>query len=303
MKYSVLLSLVFSFTVFAGGSKRPHFEAKINTPLDKVIIIGIDGLGSRNLKSRSLRGKTPNIKRLREMSAWTHSATIDRENFSGPNWAGIFTGSGSKVTGVNSNKCVKSKVPTIFDLIKSRRKDLKIDFIYEEWTPVTCYAQDTKNYDTLTRFTDPETITDKAVEIINTKNFNLINLYYVEVDESGHRTVGNSKEYNAEVIKVDKAIGRILDSLKNNDLLSSTLIIMVSDHGHFRVVNGHSTRLHKVPLYISGPGVVRGKMRNGILKHKVLRNLHVAPIIAHFLGLSTPTSWEYGILPYKKYFK
>lgn len=66
----------------------------------------------------------------------------------------------------------------------------------------------------------------------------------------------------------DNDVKNIMDNLKKDGLLANTIVFFFSDHG-----NDHSLR-HKqfcyeggvhVPLIISGPGIVRGKVRNELV--------------------------------------
>jgi predicted AlkP superfamily pyrophosphatase or phosphodiesterase len=296
MKYLALM-LTLVVTQAHGDSGLTRTESKVN----RIIFIGVDGLGSTNLNSRKLKGKLPNFQKLKQLSAWSDRVSIDRRNFSGPNWAAIFTGSSSKVTGVKSNECVKSKVPTIFDIVKNQRPNMKIDFLYEDWKPVTCYTQNLNNYHTRIGYNETDDLTENILTKINSKDFDFLTVYYGQVDVSGHNHRGNSSEYNAEVIKVDKALGDILDALEKNNLIDETLLILTSDHGHFKIFRGHSTPFHKVPLFIMAPGMKKGFMKTKRCKKKKLRNAHVAPIIAHFLGLKVPESWQYSVNPLLKF--
>jgi choline-sulfatase len=72
-------------------------------------------------------------------------------------------------------------------------------------------------------------------------------------------------EYYAHVTFLDAQIGRILEALENSGKASNTYIILTADHGLAVGQHGlmgkqnlydHSTRM---PLLISGPGVLRGK--------------------------------------------
>jgi arylsulfatase A-like enzyme len=70
--------------------------------------------------------------------------------------------------------------------------------------------------------------------------------------------------YRAEVRRVDRGIERLLGALDRRNLLQSTLVVILSDHGegfspHIGRIH-HGGRLHadliRIPLMIAGPGVV-----------------------------------------------
>ncbi len=67
-------------------------------------------------------------------------------------------------------------------------------------------------------------------------------------------------EYYANVELLDDCVGGLMDGLKRNNLLDSTLIIFSSDHGfayHRGKVSAYPAGLH-VPIIVQGPGVEKG---------------------------------------------
>ena len=59
----------------------------------------------------------------------------------------------------------------------------------------------------------------------------LIFAYFPATDEMGHRYGPFSRQYRKSLLNVDEQIGRICAALEANDLLESTYLIFVSDHG------------------------------------------------------------------------
>lgn len=77
--------------------------------------------------------------------------------------------------------------------------------------------------------------------------------------------------YDAEILFMDKEIGRVIDELKSRDLYDSSWIIVTSDHGeHF---GEHDLEVHGFSLY---EGVVRGVL---IIKPPANVSLNVDPEI------------------------
>lgn len=71
--------------------------------------------------------------------------------------------------------------------------------------------------------------------------------------------------YNAEVMTVDRAIGRLLEQLAQQNLLENTVIAVTADHGAEFLDHGqfgHGRQLHEesvhVPLLLTGPGTQQG---------------------------------------------
>lgn len=59
----------------------------------------------------------------------------------------------------------------------------------------------------------------------------LITMYFDAADTYGHNFGPDSKEVNLAIMKLDSLIGKLFEGLKNINLIDSTNIIIVSDHG------------------------------------------------------------------------
>ncbi len=102
--------------------------------------------------------------------------------------------------------------------------------------------------------------------------------------------------YDAEMRRVDRLFGRMLDLLRERGLLDSTLIILSADHGEELLDHGFvghaSTSLHAklyeelihVPLIVSWPGHVPA----GGVDSDPVSQIDILPTIAHLLGLEIP---------------
>lgn len=71
--------------------------------------------------------------------------------------------------------------------------------------------------------------------------------------------------YQGEVESVDERVGMMVESLRRQDLLDRTIIVLTSDHGesfmeHGKMGHGHGyyNELTRVPLIIAGPGIAAG---------------------------------------------
>ena len=287
----MLLLVLFSFTsltsTFSFSSEGKY-----------VVVIGVDGLGSSNLKDLRLRGKTPNIDFIKSKSAWTYHAKIDRVAMSGQNWAAMLTGSGSKVHGVNSNQCIRgNKLPTIFDVLKGQ--SLKTALVHE-WTPIVCYSkQSSIDIHHLVKGTD--VVAEKAISVLEKDNPNFLFIAFDEVDSTSHKHGGISREFIQSIQNVDRAVGSIIQSLKRMGRLDKTLLIFTADHGSSRLYRGHSTKLARVPFFVSGPKVKKGKMKIRLFGKRVIRNGLVAPLVSQFFGVPSPKVWEYSAKPLSRY--
>lgn len=64
-------------------------------------------------------------------------------------------------------------------------------------------------------------------------------LYFDALDHEGHEHGPNSPEAREAMVRIDAAIGRLLDGLAARDQLEHVNLIVVSDHGMAEVVPGH----------------------------------------------------------------
>ncbi len=101
--------------------------------------------------------------------------------------------------------------------------------------------------------------------------------------------------YDGEIAFTDREIGRLLEGLRDRDLVKNTLIVFLSDHGeefndHGGFGHGHSlyNELIKVPLIFSLPGVLP---RNASLARQV-RLLDVMPTVLDILDIQPDADFE-----------
>ena len=93
--------------------------------------------------------------------------------------------------------------------------------------------------------------------------------------------------YAGEVASVDDRVGRILDALRERELLEKTFVIFTSDHGdEFRDHRGwghgssYFQELVHIPMIIMGPGIEKGRVIEQRLSH-----LDLMPTLSELLGL------------------
>lgn len=114
-----------------------------------------------------------------------------------------------------------------------------------------------------------------------------------------HTTVGESKEaYDGAVAWVDEQIGRLLDYLRNEEILDETMIIVTGDHGHNFGEHGifadnsglYDTSIH-VPLIIHDPRKGHRHV-DGLVQHTDL-----VPTILDYVGIEKPDGLRGNVLP------
>ena len=92
---------------------------------------------------------------------------------------------------------------------------------------------------------------------------------------------------------VDVQVGRLLDALEENGLLSNTIIVFWSDHGYFLGEKGlwykrkAFERSARMPMIIAAPGLTKGEATS-----KPVELLDLYPTLADLCGLTPPDNLE-----------
>ena len=102
------------------------------------------------------------------------------------------------------------------------------------------------------------------------------------------------KDYLRCVAGVDKAVGKMLDYLKSNDLLDNTIIIYTSDQGFYLGEHGWFDKRwmyeesFKMPFMIRYPELIKPKSVNSDL----LLNIDFAPTLLDLAGIDIPKDMQ-----------
>jgi arylsulfatase A-like enzyme len=114
-------------------------------------------------------------------------------------------------------------------------------------------------------------------------------LPYEAPDELVRLAGGN--RYHAEVARMDRAIGGVLDALKRTGAYDETLVIAVADHGEMHGEHGEETHgllvyepVIRVPMILRDPSGARAGERSD----EIVSIADVYPTIAEGLGLGAP---------------
>lgn len=96
--------------------------------------------------------------------------------------------------------------------------------------------------------------------------------------------------YDGEIAYTDAEIGRLLVEMRSSDLIDSTLVIVVADHGeefleHSGIEHGRTLyqEVTHVPLIMSGPGVPAGAAIDLPVAH-----MDILPTVLSYLHLDIP---------------
>jgi len=128
---------------------------------------------------------------------------------------------------------------------------------------------------------------DRALAFFRTRKPELLFIHCDHVDHAGHEHGHASPQYLAAVEEADRLTGVVLDALSRDGLLSSTLVLVSSDHGGVGKKHGQPTMAEiEIPWMLRGPGVAAAKeLRTPI------NTYDTAATVAHALGLAPPPCW------------
>jgi len=290
--------LLVSLSVLTGPSMATTAsQAEMRPLLPTVVVLGIDGLGSDNVWRDADRGvaspEVPAIERLREQGAWTLAARIDPRNFSGPNWAGMVTGSPSDVHGVQTNDCTRgAALPTIYEVLHQAFPERTLAVVHE-WDRIACYYEPSSVGIRFRTRDEHETAT-RVIEVLDDARTIFTFVHFDRLDVAGHDHGGSSTEYKARIESIDRQIGRILSAIEASGRADSTWVILTADHGHLAAGGGHAPADAPTPFIVSGPGVVPGEIPGGV------RNNQVAPLVARIFGVAPDPAWSAPLAPFDR---
>ena len=110
----------------------------------------------------------------------------------------------------------------------------------------------------------------------------------INLDNSTIKTV--KEAYYSTTSFVDAQIGRVLDKLKETGLDKNTIVVFTSDHGYHLGEKGHwqkqslYDRATRVPLIISGPGILSNKR----IKNSPVELVDLYKTLMDLTGISSP---------------
>lgn len=239
----------------------------------RTVLVIIDGLrldASRNMGT---------LARLRSYGS-DLTVLAPQPSLSYPNWTTILSGAPPYVSGVVTNWHEgEAPVETLFDTIE--RSNLRSVFVGPEDFQ-TLYGVEAKVDESYMRKWDKEYLSaeyvDAALRLVAKADAQVLLIHLPDIDEAGHRSGGDSRDYAETVARVDADLGRLIDGLQDGH----TSFVIVSDHGHIGT-GGHGgweQEVTQVPCIIAGPGIGLG---TGVGSQAA-----VAPTFAVLTGVSVP---------------
>ena len=271
------------------------------------VLIGWDGAGRTEVREALGSGELPSLSGLASEGTIV-AIDILRATETKPGWAQILTGYEPEKTGVFSNSRFQP-IPrgySVFERLEdffgqdqivtvaviAKKNNLGAD-------PGEPYSYTREGMDVfLNGLTEGEAVCTKTLELLEQfkdKPFFFF-VHFAEVDQMGHNSGENSKEYRDALISVDTWTGRIMAKLKALSLYDKTLVYVTADHGFDLNMTSHSDAPY-VFLATNDPKVRRRGERSDITPTILTRfGLDVSkiepPLDGHSLTRSyRPPTW------------
>ncbi len=226
---------------------------------ERVLIMSIDG-GRPDVL---LRANTPNVRALTFDGSFTFWARTTELSVTLPSHASMITGVVPEKHGILFNRDVPEeelfypKYPTIFELAKqcglstalAAGKSKFIALCRPGSIDHAIVPAAKKDY------TDLQ-VARKAAEGIREHRPQVMLVHFAGGDRAGHALGWGSKQQLAAMEEIDAGIGTVIDTLKQEGLYETTLIILTADHGGAARSHGkNDPRSRHIPWIAVGPGI------------------------------------------------
>ncbi|MGH2399260.1 MAG: alkaline phosphatase family protein, partial [bacterium] len=246
----------------------------------RVVLVVVDGLrldSSRTMKTlNALRGQGADFR------AWTGEPSL-----SYPGWTLIASGAGPEVSGVTTN-WYEGPVRVDHLFAAAKRAGFRTGVAgHSGWGKLFTGSLDARVFVNDPPYTEIEPLYRTSVTVASgalgllKQDLQLVLVHLPSVDLLGHGFGGASPQYAESVRRVDTLLASLLAAVD----LSSTTIIVTSDHGHIDR-GGHGgwePVVKQVPLVLAGAGIRRGVQGGDV------RLGEVAPTVAVLLGIPIPS--------------
>ena len=281
-RYFLLVAILVAALMSSCGSKRQA---------EHIFLIGFDGWGSYCMDSVEM----PATRALMEQGCYTLKKRTVLPSVSAPNWASMFMGATTELTGwtnngerpplapayVNEN----GVFPTIFSLIREQMPKAKTACIFE-WGGIRPLV-DEKAIDHCVQL-KPEDIAAASAEHIKEVKPDFMAIIYDDPDHVGHSKGHDTAEYYARMEELDGCLAEIIAAIKEAGIYDDSIIIVTSDHGGIGYGHGGQSMMEmETPFIIAGKNIKQGGEFS-----EVMLQQDTAHTLAEAFGLKVPQMWS-----------
>jgi predicted AlkP superfamily pyrophosphatase or phosphodiesterase len=259
---------------------------------DYALIITIDGLRPDAIE----KADTPNLDSLINKGSYTPSAKTDQTAKTLPSHTSLVTGLTSKRHGMIDNvytpELGHTKFETIFTIAKKRGLGTAL-FVGKKKLSYINVPGTVEHYESTDMSEDSvRQITQSYSSYLKEHKPGLTLIHFPFPDLTGHRKGWMSAEYLDSIGVVDKALGTIVESLKETGIFESTFIVITSDHG-----GEGNTHGRLVANSINIPWLAIGK--NVKADYRIKEQVYIydtAPTVLRALGLPSPANIDGSVI-------
>jgi len=265
--FIVVLIVSFCTSLFAQQVQKPV------PAINHAIIISVDGMRP----DLALRANMPTLRsRMIERGAFSFWARSTEVSITLPTHTSMLTGVPPEEHGIFFNndgpeEPVHPKVPSIFEYAKKagyttamatgkskmRVIPLPESIDYDHVPPRGSGANNLK-------------VAETAASIIKEHRPGLLFVHFGDTDGRGHHIGWGTPEQIEAFEVTDKCLGMIFDALEEQNLLDSTVVILMADHGGRQRWHGkNDPRARLIPWIIVGPGIKAGLDLDSVREHQV----------------------------------
>ena len=293
----MILVLWFVFAMALDASRNGFISPK------HVVIFGLDGLNTRQLKRMLKNNKLPHIKQLMQDGSYTFDCRSSIPTVSYTNWVSIFTGTDTSFHAVDGNafrydrpriigtdgQC--RRLPNLFSVIRAHDTSAEMGAFYQ-WDGMAQVLKPKRDLNVSEWTVHDSVSVQLAMDYLSAHRPKVTFLYLGEVDEVGHRRGFLGWAYRKAIKEVDAQMGQVIGRLKQLRMLEETLILVVTDHGRdegtFGFMHGTLTQAEITSFWlVSGPGIAKNKELV-----TPVGNMDTAAVILHALGMAAPVQWR-----------
>jgi len=247
-----------------------------------VFVTVVDGLRPDALQ----RAQTPNLDRLWQSGLYSWSAQTVLPSTTLPAIASLLSGVPPERHQILWNHWApelgRISVPTIFKIAQGENistvafvSKRKLEHLFSPETPLFVINNGARN------------VIEEAIEYISEHRPRLVFLHLSDVDDAGHRYGWMTVRQLQAVERVDEALGLLLHSLEDLQILNKSVIIVTADHGgHGRIHGTDDPRDITIPWILWTPDIEIGRELT-----QPIRIYDTAATVLAALSLGIPPDW------------
>jgi predicted AlkP superfamily pyrophosphatase or phosphodiesterase len=153
-----------------------------------------------------------------------------------PNMTSLVTGAYPRTTGIAGNSQYQKEEDRIFDKNRGNKAETIAETLHKAgWKTagVNHFMLDGRGADFYAApgYDDSEKTTDAILDMLRNKDARFVGAIYGAADHAGHRHGPQSEEVKSAVLSIDRAVGRLIQGLKEAGIYQDTLIAFTADHG------------------------------------------------------------------------